>query len=171
MFSTDNPDKKRQQVNVKFSARDFGLLEASAKTHGIEPATFCRNAALAACSGDVAPQETPLLRAVAGLLANLEGEIVKLRADLTGAINGTQVHALAALEEILGVRVILTNAVEIISRGDKFRDGDMKALVATANTSKTKAAIRALASLTDRMNQQAAKPATGDPVPTEATHA
>ena len=171
MLSTDNPDKKRQQVNVKFSERDFSLLEASARTHGIEVATFCRNAALAACGGDVAPQETPLLRAVAGLIANLEGEIVKLRADLTGVVTGTHLHSLAALEEILGVRVILTNAVEIISRGEKFRDGDMKALVATANAAKTKAAIRAVASLTDRLNQPAATPATGDPVPTEAANA
>jgi len=53
MLSTDNSDKKRQQVNVKFSERDFSLLEATAKTNGMEPATFCRNAALAACGGDL----------------------------------------------------------------------------------------------------------------------
>ena len=171
MLSTDNPDKKRQQVNVKFSDRDFSLLEATAKAHSMEPATFCRNAALAACCGDLAPQETPFLKAVAGLLANLEGEIVKLRADLTGTITGTHLHSLAALEEILGVRVILTNAAEVISRGDKFRDGDMKALVATANASKTKAATRALAALSDRLNQPAQSSTASDPRPNEPANA
>ena len=171
MLSTDNSDKKRQQVNVKFSDRDFSLLEAAAKAHSMEPATFCRNAALAACGGDLAPQETPLLKAVAGLLANLEGEIVKLRADLTGVITGTHLHSLAALEEILGVRVILTNAAEIISRGEKFREGDMKALVGTANASKTKAATRALAVLTDRLNHPATQSIADDATASEATNA
>lgn len=171
MLPNDNPDKKRQQVNVKFSERDFALVEATAKTHGMEPATFCRNATLSACGRDLAPHETPLLKAVAGLLANLEGEIVDLRSDLTSTVNSTHLRSLAALEETLGLRVILTNAAEIISRGEKFRDGDMKALVATANASKTKAASRVLSALVDRLNQTPAPLGSPDPTPNEAANA
>jgi hypothetical protein len=130
---------------------------------------FCREAAIAACDRDLRPEETPLLTAMQALLANLQGELVTLRSDLTGVLTDASLRTLATLEEVLSVRVILTNAAELISRGEQFANGDMDELEGVADKAKARKALKLVAALSGRLQQAAS--AASDPAPKEAANA
>jgi hypothetical protein len=103
------------------------------------------------------------------LLANLQGELVTLRSDLTGVLTDASLRALATLEEVLSVRVILTNAAELISRGEQFANGDMDELEGVADKAKARKALKLIAALSGRLQQAAC--AASDPAPKEAANA